>query len=147
MLFDFQFRAYSGDISTFIFFRKIFISSAVLALCFNVIGFSSLLNKNKKIFLPPTLILLSIFFAFNSLSSFNLLSSILNVYIIILSSFTFYLVYKNKLKIFYFSTNFLILSILQTIYLLFAKASSEIMLPYGIVIFRTGISLILIKKI
>lgn len=146
MLFDFQFRAYSGDISTFIFFRKIFISSAVLALCFNVIGFSSLLNKNKKIFLLPTLILLSIFFAFNSLSSFNLLISILNVYIIILSSSIFYLVYKNKLKIFYFSTNFLILSILQTIYLLFTKASSEIMLTYGIVIFRTGISLILIKK-
>lgn len=149
MLFDFQSRPYSGSISTYIFLRKIFISSGIFALYFNIESFrSQVYKKNSKILLSTYLIVLLPFFLKNNVSYFNLYNEkILNPFLLIQTFILAFIVLKNKLKSFYFSTIFLALSTFQTIITLILNLSHELMLTYGTLIFRFGISVVFLQNI
>ncbi len=146
---DYTFRTYSGNLVTYLIIEKFLTTLFPISFVFivrSIEEYCYVLKSNKLVkylgIFSAVLMILSPTFHW-----YNRFLSLIQLVVLVQLFYIAYIIFKSKAKLFYFSVSFLIFSVVQTVIVLAMKWHGELLLAYGSVVFRFGVSFALLERL
>ncbi len=146
---NYTFRTYNGNLVTFLVMEKFLMALFPISFVFvvrSIEEYCYVLKSNK--FIKYLGISSAVLMAMSpTVEWYNKFLSLIQLVVLVQLFYIAYIIFKSKAKLFYFSISFLIFSVVQTVVVLLMKWHGELLLAYGSVIFKFGVSFALLERL
>lgn len=150
-LIQFVYRETSGTLFAYLIFEKMALVFPIFGLTLIYFGLNESIPRKVPKFRRIVLIASPLTFAAglflsNRIKTINILSSLTELYAVLLIFLTLFLIIRYKMVQYYFPVIFLSLTSLQTLYVLINNSPAELMIVYGRIVFSLYIGTFTIRK-